>query len=467
MSRAVDTTLTAAPPRRTVTDHLLLQFARNGSLRERDEDILVLERGEGVYVYDTEGRRYLDALSCLFCSQIGYSYGREMAEAASAQLERLAFNTNWGTAHPAAIELAERLAALAPGEINKVFFTSGGSESVETAWKLARQYHLAHGQPQRTKAIARRTAYHGVSLGALALTGIPALKEPFGTPAFETIHVSNTNRFRAPDGDDEAAFCRRLLAELEATIQREGPDTIALIAAEPIQNAGGCFTPPAGYWAGLRELADRYGILLLADEVISGFGRVGEYFAVSRYGGAPDLITVAKGLTSAYAPMGAVLVSDRVAEPLYRPMTQLSHGITFGGHPVSAAIALRNLDIFERDGVLENVHALTPYLRERLQELHALPVVGDVRGDGFFWAIELVGEENRRLDADEREDVLRGLIPRRLRALGLIARADDRGDALVQIAPPLICDSGHLDTIVAGLEQLLTEVGAHLERRNA
>jgi adenosylmethionine-8-amino-7-oxononanoate aminotransferase len=457
----------AAPrPRGAVTDHLLLHLARNGSLRDRDEDILVLERGEGVYVYDTRGRRYLDALSCLFCSQIGYSYGREMAEAASVQLERLAFNTNWGTAHPPAIELAERLAALAPAEVNKVFFTSGGSESVEAAWKLARQYHLANGQPQRTKAIARRTAYHGLSLGALALTGIPALKEPFGTPAFETIHVSNTNRFRAPDGDDDAAFCRRLLAELEATIQREGPDTIALIAAEPIQNAGGCFAPPAGYWPGLRELADRYGILLLADEVISGFGRVGEYFAVSRYGGVPDLITVAKGLTSAYAPMGAVLVSDRVAEAFYDPTIQLSHGITFGGHPVSAAIALRNLDIFERDGVLENVHELTPYLRERLQELRALPIVGDVRGDGFFWAVELVGEDNRRLDADEREDLLRGFVPRRLRELGLIARADDRGDAIVQIAPPLVCDRDHLDTIVAGLEQLLTDAGALLERRN-
>jgi adenosylmethionine-8-amino-7-oxononanoate aminotransferase len=458
--------IAAHRPRGAVTDHLLLHLARNGSLRDRDENILVLERGEGVYVYDTRGRRYLDALSCLFCSQIGYSYGREMAEAASAQLERLAFNTNWGTAHPPAIELAERLAALAPADVNRVFFTSGGSESVESAWKLARQYHLASGQPQRTKAIARRTAYHGLSLGALALTGVPALKEPFGTPAFETIHVSNTNRFRAPDGDDDAAFCRRLLAELEATIQREGPDTIALIAAEPIQNAGGCFAPPAGYWPGLRELADRYGILLLADEVISGFGRVGEYFAVSRYGGVPDLITVAKGLTSAYAPMGAVLVSDRVAEAFYDPTIQLSHGITFGGHPVSAAIALRNLDIFERDGVLENVHELTPYLRERLQELRALPIVGDVRGDGFFWAVELVGEDNRRLDADEREDLLRGFVPRRLRELGLIARADDRGDAIVQIAPPLVCDRDHLDTIVAGLEQLLTDAGALLERRN-
>jgi adenosylmethionine-8-amino-7-oxononanoate aminotransferase len=454
-------------PRGAVTDHLLLHLARNGSLRERDEDILVLERGEGVYVYDTRGRRYLDALSCLFCSQIGYSYGREMAEAASAQLERLAFNTNWGTAHPPAIELAERLAALAPADVNKVFFTSGGSESVEAAWKLARQYHLANGEPQRTKAIARRTAYHGLSLGALALTGVPALKEPFGTPAFETIHVSNTNRFRAPDGDDDAAFCRRLLAELEATIEREGPDTIALIAAEPIQNAGGCLVPPAEYWPGLRELADRYGILLLADEVISGFGRLGEYFAVTRYGGVPDLITVAKGLTSAYAPLGALLVSDRVAEALYGPMIQLSHGITFGGHPVSAAIALRNLDIFERDGVLENVHELTPYLRERLQELRALPIVGDVRGDGFFWALELVGEDDRRLDADEREDLLRGFIPRRLRELGLIARADDRGDAIVQIAPPLVCDRDDLDTIVAGLEQLLTDAGAHLERGNS
>jgi len=322
-----------------------------------------------------------------------------------------------------------------------------------------------NGEPQRTKAIARRTAYHGLSLGALALTGIPALKAPFGAPAFETIHVANTNRFRAADAEHEAQFCRRLLDELEAAILEAGPDTVAVIAAEPIQNAGGCFTPPEGYWPGLRRIADRYGVLLLADEVISGFGRVGEYFACERYGARPDLITVAKGLTSAYAPMGAVLVGDRVAETLHRPETVLAHGITFGGHPLSAAIALRNLEIFERDGVLENVRDLEPHLRARLGELAALPAVGDVRGDGFFWAIELVAPDGGRLDADARDDLIRGYLPRRLRELGLIARADDRGDPVVQIAPPLVCDRATLDAIVARLGELLAGASDRLARQ--
>jgi adenosylmethionine-8-amino-7-oxononanoate aminotransferase len=240
-----------------------------------------------VVEFDTHRRRHIDALSSLFCAQLGYDYGAEMAEAARAQLERLPFNTNWSTAHPPAIELAERLAALAPGAISHAFFTNGGSESVEAAWKLVRQYHVARGEPQRTKAIARRIAYHGVTLGALSFTGVEPMKAPFGPPAIPVARVSAPNRFRAPDGEDEAAFCRRLLDELEATVVAEGPDTVAMIIAEPVQNAGGCLVPPTGYWAGLREIADRHGILLVADEVICGFGRLGEWFGPSATGPSP------------------------------------------------------------------------------------------------------------------------------------------------------------------------------------
>jgi adenosylmethionine-8-amino-7-oxononanoate aminotransferase len=250
----------------------------------------VLERGEGPYVFDTKGKRYIDALSSLFCSQIGYSYGEEMASAAAAQLTTLAFNTNWATAHPAAIELAERLAELAPGDLNRVFFTSGGSESVEAAWKLVREHYLAIGQPQRTKAIARDVAYHGVTLGALSFTGVPRFKDPFGRPAIDVTHVSNTNAFRGEGGGrvvDHDAFCARLLRELEDAILAAGPDEVALIIAEPVQNAGGCLVPPPGYWRGLRELADRYGALLMADEVITGCGRLGEWFGIAREGIAP------------------------------------------------------------------------------------------------------------------------------------------------------------------------------------
>lgn len=432
----------------------LLHFARNGAYAPGGVPLTVIDRGEGPYVFDTDGNRYIDALSSLYCCQLGYSYGDEMAQAASAQLRRLGFNTLWSTAHPTALKLADELAALAPDPLGKVFFTTGGSDAVESAWKLARQYHVANGEPQRTKAIARKNAYHGVTLGALSFTGVPAYKDLFGPPAIETFHVSNTNAFRSPYQGEE--LTRHLLAEIEELIQREGPDTIALIVAEPVQNAGGCFVPPPGYWAGLREIADRYGILLHADEVITGFGRIGQYFSVTRYGAIPDLITLAKGITSAYAPMGAVLVSDKVAAPFYDKDTTLLHGITFAGHPLSAAIALKNLEIFRRDGILENVQRLEPKLQEKLETLKDLTIVGDVRGAGFFWAIELVKDgQNTRLDAGERERLLRGYIPGALRRVGLIARADDRGDAVLQIAPPLISDEPLLDEIVARLRVVL------------
>jgi adenosylmethionine-8-amino-7-oxononanoate aminotransferase len=441
-------------------EHLLLHFTRHGSAFAAGHELLVLERGEGPYVFDTQGRRYIDALSSLFCCQIGYSYGEEMVSTISDQLPRLAFNTNWGTAHPPAIELAQRLAELMPGDLNHVFFTSGGSEAVEAQWKIVREHFEAIGQPQRRKAIARNIAYHGVTLGALAFTGVAPMKAPFAPPAIDVTHVSNTNAFRAPDGDDPEAFCRRLLAEVREAIDAAGPDEVALIIAEPVQNAGGCLVAPPGYWQGLREIADECGALLAADEVICGFGRLGTWLGIEREGVVPDLATVAKGLTSAYAPMGAVLVSDRVAEPLYEPGVLLRHGITFGGHPLAAVIALRNLEIFERDGMLENVRRHEGHLEERLQELRALPIVGDTRGRGFFWAIELVRDAaNGRFDADERDRLLRGFLPGRLLEAGVIARADDRGDSVLQIAPPLICDSAVLDEIVDRLHDVLADAG--------
>ncbi|MHB1568310.1 MAG: aminotransferase class III-fold pyridoxal phosphate-dependent enzyme [Solirubrobacteraceae bacterium] len=377
------------------------------------------------------------------------------------RLSRLAFNTLWGTAHPAALELADRLAEIMPAGLDRAFFTSGGSESVEAAWKIVRQYHLANGEPQRTKAIARNIAYHGVTLGALSFTGVPGYKEPFGRPAIETIHVSNTNQFRAERQGDQLTAA--LLDEIEQAIHEAGPETVAMIIAEPVQNAGGCLTPPPGYWEGLRSIADRHGIVLVADEVICGFGRLGEWLGSTRVGAQPDLVTVAKGLTSAYAPMGAVLVSERIAAPFYEEGRTLLHGITFGGHPLCAAIALKNLEIFERDGVLENVRAREGHLHELLDGLRDLPIVGDVRGAGFFWAVELVkGDPGARLDADERERVLRGYMPGALREAGLIARADDRGDAVLQIAPPLIADDAVLEEIVDAMRTVLAGAGSLL-----
>jgi adenosylmethionine-8-amino-7-oxononanoate aminotransferase len=440
-------------------EHLLLHFAPNGSFGPDAAPLLVLERGEGVHVFDTQGRQYIDGLSSLFCAQIGYSYGDEVTEAASAQLRQLCFNTNYSTAHPPAIELAARLSELTPGDLNKVFFTSGGSEAVDSAWKIARLYHVANGQPERTKAIARNGAYHGVTMGALALTGVPGAKAPFGQPAIPVVHVSNTNAFRAPDGDDPQAFTARLLDEIEQEILREGPETVGLIAAEPVQNAGGCLVPPPGYWAGLRAIADKYGILLLADEVITAFGRLGEMFGSTRVGASPDLVTVAKGLTSAYAPMGAVLVSDRVAAPLYEGDRVLAHGHTFGGHPLASAIALKSLEIFARDGVVENVRALEPHLNRRLNALRDLPIVGDVRGAGFLWSVELVRDEaNTPFGADEAKCLVGSVMPERLLDHGLIAKPDARGATVLTIAPPLISSKQDLDDIVDAMTEVLIEV---------
>jgi adenosylmethionine-8-amino-7-oxononanoate aminotransferase len=448
-------------------EHLLMHFTRNGAFGPGRQPVLVLERGEGPYVFDTHGNRYFDALSALFCSQLGYSYGEELAAAAAAQMARLPFATTWSMAHPAAVELSERLSQLTPPGLDHVFFTSGGAESVESAWKLARLYHNATGGERRTKAIARRVAYHGATLGALALTGVDGYRAPFAPPAIHARHVSPTNRFRLAEHerfreavDDDAAFSRALLEEIEEVVLEEGPETIAVFIAEPVQNAGGCFVPPTGYWEGLRELADKYGFLLIADEVITGFGRLGEWFGSTRVGAQPDLITVAKGLTSAYAPMGAVFANERVVAPLYEnPKSSLVHGITFAGHPLCAAISLKNLEIFERDRVFENVRTLEGHLHDRLRELESLPIVGDVRGCGFFWAVELVGEQGRRFDAEERERLLRGFMFGRLIEAGMIARPDDRGDAVVQVAPPLISAAEQLDEMVDALAEVLAEAG--------
>jgi adenosylmethionine-8-amino-7-oxononanoate aminotransferase len=436
---------------------LLLHFARNGTA-----DPLVLERGEGPYVVDTAGRRYIDALSSLFCAQLGYSYGARVGAAAARQLEQLAFATNWGVAAPPALELAERLGELTG--LRRAFFTSGGSEAVEAAWKLVRQVHLARGEHQRTTAIARRTAYHGATLGALALTGVAAMKEPFGPPAVDVVHAATTNSYR-PEVPDP-------LADVERAVQEAGPENVAMIIAEPVQNAGGCLTPPDGYWPGLREIADRAGALLVADEVITGFGRLGTTLGGERYGAAPDLVTFAKGLTAAYAPMGGVLVREEVAAPLFDAGRTLLHGVTFGGHPMCAAVALEVLDIYEQDRVFENVRALEGHLESRLRTLLDLPLVGDVRGAGFFWALELVADEHGgRFGAAERERLLRGYLPERLLEAGLIARADDRGDSVLQIAPPLIADRALLDTIVDRLGEVLADAGtwiaAHRTPREA
>ncbi len=431
----------------------------------RDADVPIIVRGEGCYLEDANGKRYLDALAGLFAVQIGYSFGDEVGEAAAAQMRELPFYTNWSYAHPRAIELAAELASLAPGDLNRVFFVSGGSEAVESAWKLARQYYNARGE-RRWKAVSRRVAYHGTTMGALSLNGIPSLRAPFEPLVPDVIHVRNTNRYHRPQDETEEEFTALLLEDLDEAILQAGPETVAMVIFEPVQNAGGSFVGPAGYWRGVREICDRYGILLCADEVICGFGRLGAWFGSERYDIRPDLVTCAKGLSSAYASIGAVIARDTVMAPFLEGTSTYLHGITFGGHPVAAAVALKNIEIMKRERVVEHVAQNEARLQAALESLYELDLVGDVRGAGYLWAIELVKDKGTRqtFDDAECETLLRGFLSPRLYERGLICRADDRGDPVVQISPPLIAGPREFDEIVGILGDVLAEAWAHVAR---
>ena len=437
--------------------HLWMHFSRLATYETHEVPVIV--RGEGAYVWDQHGKKYLDGLAGLFTSQLGH--GRtELAEAGAKQAGTLAYFPLWTYAHPKAIELAERLAGYAPGDLDRVFFTSGGSEAVESAWKLARQYFRMTGQPQRTKVISRDIAYHGTTMGALSITGLPDLKTPFEPLVPGAIKVPNTNFYRAElFADDEVAFGQWAADEIERAILREGADTIAAVYLEPVQNAGGCFPPPPGYFERVRQICDRHGVLLVSDEVICAFGRLGHWFGSERYGYQPDIITVAKGLTSGYAPLGAMIASERLVQPFLAEGASFLHGFTFAGHPVSCAVALANLDVFEGEHILEHVRDTEGAFRSGLESLYDLPIVGNVRGAGFFYGIELVKDKETRLsfDDEESERLLRGYLSGALFEAGLICRADDRGDPVVQLSPPLICGPAEIEFIVSTLREVLTE----------
>jgi adenosylmethionine-8-amino-7-oxononanoate aminotransferase len=437
--------------------HLWMHFTRMGSYA--DHELPVIVRGEGCYVWDQHGKRYLDGLSALFCVNAGHGRA-ELAALAADQIRELGFYTNWSYAHPRAIELAARIAALAPGDLNRVFFTSGGSEAVESALKLCRQYHRLRGEGSRFKVIARQLAYHGTTMGALTATGIPAARSPYEPLPPGGCHVANTNVYRAPEGRDPLWPADAI----EERILFEGPETVSAVILEPVQSSGGCFMPPDGYFERVRETCDRHGVLLISDEVICSWGRLGHYFGAERFDYVPDLITTAKGLTSAYVPMGAVIASDRVAEPFMRGTAMFAHGLTFAGHPVSAAVALGNLDIFEREDLCGHVRAKEGEFRAMLDGLRDLPIVGDVRGTGYFHAIELVKDQDTKagFDHGESEELLRGFVSGALFDAGLICRADDRGEPVIQLSPPLIADTQQFDEIEDVLRRVLTEAGKRI-----
>jgi adenosylmethionine-8-amino-7-oxononanoate aminotransferase len=434
-------------------EHLWMHFTRMGGFGA-EQAVPVIVRGEGCYVWDEKGNRYLDGLSALFCVNSGHGRA-ELGDAMAAQVRELDFVTIWSYAHPRAIELADRVAALAPGDLNKVFFTNSGSEAVESAIKLARNYHRLTGNGAKTKLIAREIAYHGTTLGALSATGITGLRSQFEPLTPGGCHVPNTDSYRWPAGRDPLWAADKI----EERILFEGPETVAAVILEPLQNAGGCIPPQDGYFDRVREICDRHNVLLISDEVICAWGRLGYYFGCERYGYQPDIATTAKALTSAYAPMGAMIASDRVFEPFADEKAMFAHGSTFAGHPVAAAAALANLDVFEREDLCGHVREKEGEFRAALESLYDLPIVGDVRGDGYFYAIELVRDKDTKesFTDEESERLLRGFLSGELYRRGLICRADDRGDPVVQVAPPLTADTEQFEEIIDVLRPVLSK----------
>ena len=440
-------------------DHLWMHFTRHSVYYEGGH-VPIIVKGDGCYIWDDQGRKYFDGLSGLFTVQVGHGR-KELGAAAAKQMEELAYFPIWSYAHRPAIELAERLAHYAPGDLNRVFFTSGGGEAVETAWKLAKQYFKLTGNPTKHKVISRNVAYHGTPQGALSITGIPVAKIPFEPLVPGGVKVPNTNFYRAPDNlrDDEKAFGRWAADRIAEAIEFEGPDSVAAVFLEPVQNSGGCFPPPPGYLERVREICDEYDVLMVADETICAFGRIGDMFAMKRFGVDPDIITCAKGMTSGYAGLGAMIASERLFEPFKHGTTSFLHGYTWGGHPMAAAVAMANLDIFEREDINGNVRRNEGAFLATLNKLRDLNIVGDVRGMGYFYGIELVKEKVTRetFNDDEAERLLRGFLSKALFDAGLYCRADDRGDPVVQLAPPLIAGQKEFDEIEGILRSVLTE----------
>jgi len=433
-----------------------------------EEGPMVLTRGEGVYVLDAHGHRYLEGMAGLWCANLGFSEERLVA-AAREQMSRLpTYHMFGGKSHGPAIALAERLLALAPVPMSKVLFTSSGSEANDTAIKLVRYYHHAIGRPDKHKIISRVRAYHGATLACASLSGLPHVHRDFGLPLQGFLHTECPHHYRyALPGESEEAFATRLAAELERLILSEGPDTVAAFIAEPIMGAGGVIMPPAGYFERIQAVLEKYDVLLIADEVITGFGRTGEMFGCTSTGMRPDLITVAKGLSAGYMPIGGVLIS----EPIYRAMLEQSrkigtfgHGFTYSGHPVCAAVALRALEIYQEDRLLEHVRALAPHFAARILALAVHPLVGHSRAAGLLGAIELMADPERRVPFDPALKVGARVVEHAL-DYGVILRP--LGDVL-SFCPPLIISAAEtdflFDAVTRALDRMWAELGGEGRR---
>jgi adenosylmethionine-8-amino-7-oxononanoate aminotransferase len=439
-------------------EHLWIHTQQWNDLAKPD-GLMVLTEGEGVRVRDIKGRSFIDAMSGLWVVAVGH--GREeLAEVAAEQMRRLAYINTFAYATPPAIDLSTKLAELAPGSISRVFFVNSGSEAIETAVRMAKQYHYNRGDRKRYKVIGRRGSYHGTTAGALSVNGANyANRAPFEPLVPGAIHVPGVNCYRCPyekTYPECDVFCARTI---EQTILFEKPETIAALVAEPISASNANFVPPPEYWPTLRELCDKYGILLIADEVINGFGRTGKWFGIEHTGVVPDLMTVAKGLSSGYLPIAGVMAKREVADAFLGERPQaFSGGITFGSHPVSCAVALANIGIIEREGLIENARVQGEYLMQELRRLkESHPSIGEVRGIGLLVAVELVRDRTTREQFAEKDD-LNTKMSDALRRRGLLARAG----AMVNLAPPLCINRSEVDEIVSIVDGAIGETEKEL-----
>jgi adenosylmethionine-8-amino-7-oxononanoate aminotransferase len=448
--------------RAAIRDNVWLHFTNMQDVQDPDKEQLVLVRGEGTTVWDSEGNEYLDLLAGIYSVNAGYGRRRIM-EAMMAQLESLPFVNPFGfTSVPTAV-LADRLAELAPlGGNARIFFTSGGSEAVESALKLAKQYQMLRGFPNRYKTISRRTAWHGTTIGALSVNGLTVARNSFGPLVPGARHVPMSHRYRCPYCKNEPACNLTCYDEIERTVEFEEPETIAAIITEPVQNAGGCIPPGSmDYFKRIRKLCDETGILMIMDEVICGFGRLGELFASTYYGVTPDLITTAKGITSSYAPLGAVMARKAVADT-FNEGPGFLHGLTFGGHPVCTAAAIANLDIMLEEDLPGKAKSTGAYLRGQLESrLGDHPNVGDIRGAGLFLGIEVVADKATKESPEYDAEVLQWMTAQ-MRAQGLILRNDGRGDPTTQLCPPLVITKDECDRVVDVLENTFNGLGRKL-----
>jgi 4-aminobutyrate--pyruvate transaminase len=426
------------------------------------EGSLILDRGDGVYVIDDEGNRYLEALGGLWCAGLGFSEKR-LVEAATKQMAKLPYYHSFAqrTATPV-VDLAEKVVQITPPQLTKVFFANSGSEANDTAMKMVWYYNNALGRPQKKKIISRIKGYHGVTIAAASLSAMPYVQADFDVPIPNVIHTGCPHYYRfALEGESEQDFVDRLARELEELIVKEGPDTVAAFIGEPLQGAGGVLVPPQGYWRKIQAVLKKYDVLLIADEVITGFGRTGNLFGCETFGIRPDMMTLAKQLSSAYMPISAVLVSD----PIYQAIADNSakrgnfgHGYTYSAHPVAAAVALETLKIYEERDIVAHVRAMAPLLQDGLRRFAGHPLVGEVRGIGLIAAVELVADKAAKTPFDPLGKV-GGYFVARAQAHGVIFR--NLGDTIA-CCPPMIINEAEIAELLDAFGKALDETAAWL-----